>query len=510
MRSFFLLLFLLTANGLFAENPDITVSDARKILFAKGTDSLKPADALDALHIWAQRGDIEGQYWYAWMRHYGKGDSPRDYQESFRYFTLTAEKDLATEKHKQVVIWAIHWIGLYHGNGWGIPKDPEKCLFYLKKAADTGCAEAMYLFASYCTAGNLIPKNFVLAKEYYERAAEKGYLQGIHGLAQCYRFAWGVKRDLKKAFELYLEAADKGYAPSQYEVAMASFFERGTRRDKDLEFKYFSLAAEQGHVNATYRLGNSYYFGFGTPQDFKTALKYFYRAAEKGSPDAMMQIGFCHTRGFGVKQDYAKALKWYEKAAAKNCYGAYLQLARAYFDGKGVPVDYQKSFDYYMKMERTSPNKWIGAGEIAVFYERGLVVKQDFEKAFQYYDRGADNWEKLAAGIYLLTGRGTIKNPKRALQKFEDTVKYGKSSAGAFLAGSMYYTGKEIEKNEKKALEYLLFSANAGYVPAMKLLSKAYRKGINGQKDEAKAHNWEQKALTAPKTNRDFIGSPHL
>ena len=96
MRSFFLLLFLLTANGLFAENPDITVSDARKILFAKGTDSLKPADALDALHIWAQRGDIEGQYWYAWMRHYGKGDSPRDYQESFRYFTLTAEKDLAT------------------------------------------------------------------------------------------------------------------------------------------------------------------------------------------------------------------------------------------------------------------------------------------------------------------------------------------------------------------------------------------------------------------------------
>ena len=44
----------------------------------------------------------------------------------------------------------------------------------------------------------------------------------------------------------------------------------------------------------------------------------------------------------------------------------------------------------------------------------------------------------------------------------------------------------------------------------MKLLSKAYRKGINGQKDEAKAHNWEQKALTAPKTNRDFIGSPHL
>lgn len=51
MRSFFLLLFLLTANGLFAENPDITVSDARKILFAKGTDSLKQADALDAPSI---------------------------------------------------------------------------------------------------------------------------------------------------------------------------------------------------------------------------------------------------------------------------------------------------------------------------------------------------------------------------------------------------------------------------------------------------------------------------
>ena len=34
----------------------------------------------------------------------------------------------------------------------------------------------------------------------------------------------------------------------------------------------------------------------------------------------------------------------------------------------------------------------------------------------------------------------------------------------------------------KYLLEYLLFSANAGYVPAMKLLSKAYRKGINGQK----------------------------
>ena len=88
-----------------------------------------------------------------------------------------------------------------------------------------------------------------------------------------------------------------------------------------------------------------------------------------------------------------------------------MQLARIYFAGEGVKQDVQKSFDYYMLIEKSKKEieKRIIASEIAIFYEQGLVVEKDLEKAFYYNNRAYTNLGRIKAGVALLKGIGVKK-----------------------------------------------------------------------------------------------------
>ena len=500
------LALLITAALPADETTQVNVSELRKIITAKKSEPSAVCDAMQKLKSAADRHQTDAEYWYAWMRFYGKGKQPADRGEAFRYFTLAAEKNHPL---------ALFWIGYFYGNGYVVAKDPVKAREYMQRSADTGNLPQMLRFAQECIWHNYFPPDHKSAIEYLEKCVKRNYPPAIYELARCYARGIGVKRSRSKAFELYCKAADLGHAESAYQAAMASFFNRGTKRDMALEFKYLSIAADKGHTEALYRLGNAHYFGFGTPQDFPEALKYFHRAAKKGSLDAITQIGYCYYRGFGVKKNLVEAVKWYEKAADKKYIGACMQLARLYFTGEGVKQDHQKSFDYYMLIEKSKKEieKRIIASEIALFYEQGLVVEKDLSKAFYYNNRAYTNLGRIKAGVALLKGIGVEKNPARALEKFNKTVEIGKSPLGSFMAAMLYISNLEgVEFNPAKAEKLLILSAKSGYKPAMKVLANLYMTGQKGfTKKPLDAEKWQQKFLkTKDMPERYFISEPHL
>ena len=481
------------------------VTQAKKDIFSNKTSEEEKSAALQLLKKGADESLAEAEYWYAWMRFYGKGGLPSDKKEAYRYFCAAAEKNHPL---------GLFWVGFYHAKGFIFDKDPVKAFEYLKKSADTGRTDIMHRFAMECFSGQNFPADLKTGIRYLERAAEKNHAPSVYQLGRCYFRGRGVKRDRKMAFSLYCRAADLGYAEAQYQAAMSSFFRRGTRRNQDLEFKYFSKAAAQGHVLAIYRTGNCYYFGFGVKQDFKKALQFFHHAALKGNPDSMTQIGYCYFRGFGVPQNLPESVKWYERAAEKKDESAYLQLARCYYSGVGVKKDLKKSWYYFDLIEKgqNETMKRIIASEIAVFYEKGVVVEQNDEMAFYYNNRAWTNAGRIKAGIALMTGKGTPVSFAAALEKFNAAVKNSSSPLGAFFAGSLYISGRNgVPLDVVKAEQLLTLSAEAGYVPAMKLLAKLYKDGTqNFPMNHTLSRKWANAAQRAPvKNNEDFIGSPH-
>ena len=508
LKNFFMAaaLLLLPLNMFAAEAQSVDVAALRKIITAKKSSQTETAQAMQQLKSAADQHQTEAEYWYAWMRFYGKGNMEADKAEALKYFNLAAKKN-----HH----WALFWVGYFYGNGYVVEKDPQKAYDYMKRSADTGKLQQMHRFAQECIWGTYFHRDYKTALEYLKKCKLRKYAPGIHELARCYARGIGVKRDHSMAFQLYCQAADLGHAESAYQAAMSSFFNRGTRRDMALEFKYLSIAAGKEHTEALYRLGNAHYFGFGTPQDFPEALKYFHKAAKKGSPDAITQIGYCYYRGFGVEKNLAEAIKWYEKAAGKQYIGAYMQLARMYFAGEGVKQDHQKSFDYYMLIEKSKNEieKRIVASEIALFYEQGLVVEKDLTKAFYYNNRAYTNLGRIKAGIALLKGIGTEKSPAKALEKFNKTVEFGNSPLGAYMAAILYISNMEgVEFNPAKAEKLFILSAQAGYKPAMKVLVSLYLTGNKGfTKNQQKAEKWRQKFIKTPDMPESrFISEPHL
>lgn len=155
--------------------------------------------------------------------------------------------------------------------------------------------------------------------------------------------------------------------------------------------------------------------------------------------------------------------------------------------------------------------KWFAMSEIGLFHEKGIVVPQDDRKAFSYYNRAGDCGGRIKAGLFLLHGRGTEKNPEQALKKFNDSVAFGKSPLGAYLAGSLHLSGTGTEKDERKAAELLKIAAEAGYIPAMRKLSELFRHGIaGGAPDPEQASEWSRRAENTPELpDSRFIGTAH-
>lgn len=138
---------LLAVNQLAsAENPPVNVTALRKIITGKKSAPSAVSDAMQQLKTAADKHHTEAEYWYAWMRFYGKGNQTADRTEALKYFTLAAEKNHPL---------ALFWVGYFYGNGYvvksnkdGVEYDPAKAEKLLLLSARAGYKPAMKALAN--------------------------------------------------------------------------------------------------------------------------------------------------------------------------------------------------------------------------------------------------------------------------------------------------------------------------------------------------------------------------
>ncbi|MBN6065386.1 sel1 repeat family protein [Aggregatibacter actinomycetemcomitans] len=259
--------------------------------------------------------------------------------------------------------------------------------------------------------------------------------------------------------------------------------------------EHSTLSELEKHVNndayCEYLLGLKYYNRNSIEKDFGKAHVLIKEAAEKGVIKAKIDLSRAYERGIGVEKNYTLAFEWMNKAADDGDPEAINNIGVYYDYGIGVTRDPQKSIEYYKKAADLGNNSAMYNLGIVLFY--GEEIIKDEKKALFWIEKSA-NLENIEAitnlySIYKLQG-----NIQKSMYWLNKGIEKNLPIA-FFNLGYEYSKGNSLlMKDDAKAFENYLKSAEMGVSFAQNNLANWYLSGYYVKKDEKEAIKWYLKA----------------
>ncbi len=269
--------------------------------------------------------------------------------------------------------------------------------------------------------------------------------------------------------------------------------------------------------------------GIGTQADAASALQWYQVAADQGSAYAQGAVGDWQYRlGQSVPVDMAEAVRWYEMSAQgmptgstawagsmpmvrvplwtmgrpgclknplpRGYEGAMAELGQMYHMGNGVAQDYEKARDWYEK----GAEKSVGAThKLGILYEYGLGVAQDNAKALSYFHKAAEAGNEISMNFigWHYKGRRHGQGPCKSFAWFQKSADLGNSKALVYLAMA-YEKGEGVPQDSEKAMALYQQAGTAGEEQAAMGLAAC----IGRQQTTRKPSNgteWRQKRAMA-------------
>ena len=169
-------------------------------------------------------------------------------------------------------------------------------------------------------------------------------------------------------------------------------------------------------------------------------------------------------------------------------------LGKMYYEGTGVAQNYNEAFKWYQKAADngvTGAYTWLG-----VMYYNGQGVAQNYEKAFLWTKKAAENGAAdayVGLGVMYCKGQGVAQNYGEAFQWFQKAVDNGDAVAYCWLV-SMYYNGQGVSQNYGEAFKWTKKAAEKGIAAAYAGLGGMYYKGQGVAQNYNEAFKWTKKA----------------
>ncbi|CAB4415373.1 unnamed protein product [Rhizophagus irregularis] len=225
-----------------------------------------------------------------------------------------------------------------------------------------------------------------------------------------------------------------------------------------------------------------------------------------------------------------ETFKRYEKSAKQDDSDAQNYLGYFYENDLGVQKDLEKAFYWYQRSAengnklahynlisyylngRNIDEKLVKQENDKMQYILGYFyeIKKDSEKSFYWYLKSAENGNKFAQynlGLYYQNGWGIEKDEIKAFIWYEKSAKQDNSDAQNYL-GFLYKNGINIQKDLEKSFFWYQKSAINGNKIAQYNLGNFYRYGWGIEKDEIEAQKWYKK-LAGPH-NKFFVKNEEL
>src|SRR6266542_2488952 len=244
---------------------------------------------------------------------------------------------------------------------------------------------------------------------------------------------------IDKLITLLSKTQDEGntYKESKYFISHCI-----TLSNKTLNDVFNWLLENQTKPQYVFFLGFFYFHGIDTEKNHNKSFKLFLKAAEDNCPIAQVYLSICYKDGFGTTINENLVFKWMSKAALNgSIYGQICLGYYCYEGGLGTDQDFNKAFDCYQKV--ANDNILFGLFNLGRCYLGGMGVEKDENKAIEIY-------KKLAIKGYL--------NAQSRL-------------------GYCYHYGKGVEKDEIKAFDFYKQAAKKGNNMAQNNLGTLYNNG---------------------------------
>ena len=150
----------------------------------------------------ARAGDVEAQFYLAFMYDFGLGVMDDDI-EAIKWYRTAAEMGQVNAQHK---------LGYkYHQGKGGLRKDITKAIFWYRKAAEQGYATAQNNLGTIYDHGNGVPEDDKHAVKWYQKAAERGNQKAQYNLGFMYHYGNGIAKNTENAIIWYEKAANSGH-----------------------------------------------------------------------------------------------------------------------------------------------------------------------------------------------------------------------------------------------------------------------------------------------------------
>lgn len=357
-------------------------------------------------------------------------------------------------------------------DGYEIPKDPKRYIYWLRRFAERNCI-AKYELGNCLKIGKVIVPDLEESFVWFQRAADLGHHDAIYEVGCCYRDGRGVEPDEEKAIE-WLEKHAKKFRFNQDSHNLAIQFRDGKGSIQPNQVKaieWYERAARESSA-ICHELAHCFFYGRGSiSQSEEQAIRWFQEAATKKNPKypdrkILQELALCFRDGKGcIRPDSEKAVEWFERAVDSP--NMEYDLAIWFCSGKGAILP-----------NRAKALKWLesaaGRGhqqarfDLAKCYELGLLgAEKDDKQALHWFRKaGIDRtysipnpFEDLVARANLdqdpescyLLGEHCLRtgDKQRAIELLEISVAKGHPKANKLLA---YVLWKEGDLERSKAV----------------------------------------------------------
>ncbi|MBT5633763.1 MAG: sel1 repeat family protein, partial [Nitrospina sp.] len=314
------------------------------------------------------------------------------------------------------------------------------------------------------------------------------------------------KKDYDTAYKLWLPLAIQGNPRAQFFLGVMFDRGQGISQDYSEAAKWYQRAAEQDSARAKshiYEIAKK-----GSSQ----ALKILNDDAKLGVVEAQVILGKMYEEGHPFPQDYNEAAKWYQRSAEQDSARAKSHIYEIAKKGSSQAL---KILNDDAKLGVVEAQLILGK-----MHENGVSVSQDYDQAFKWYQRAAEQDSAQAKShIYGIAKKGS----SQALKILTDDAKQGVAEA-QFHLGLMYDKGQGVPQNYDQAFKWYQRAAKQGYgsrganiyqiakkgvaaalnvltddaqqgvVEAQLILGKMYEAGHQFPQDTDQAFKWYQRA----------------
>ena len=422
------------------------------------------AQDLDEALVWvtkaAERGLSAAQYLLASRM---LGDTGNASPEAVSWYFRAAEQGHSRALFKLGKLWSSAQPGIAVAN--------------LEASAAQGLAEAQ--FACGQAAGREQPPDYGAALVYYRQAAEQNFAPAVSAIGDLYTAGRGVARDIPTAQNWYRRAVGLGWPAAQMALAALDNLaegrearskkaRRGNSAERRRDDSRWLKVEERGDAQARFHLGQMYEQGLGVEADAQHAQSLYRLAAKQG--DAQAQHALAR---IAQEQQDPQALEWYEKAARNGSAAAQSALAAHHAQGTGLARDALQGLHWYLRaVEQGYAPAMKGLHGLLEQDAQGLTLAA-LRQAAQAGD---------AESQYLLAqhcAQGATANMGDAVRWWEAAAVQGYAPAQCAI-GLQWLSGRHLERNVLRALEWLTLAAEQNDARAQWNLGSLYASGAPG------------------------------